>query len=373
MNVPKSFERPIEIRPRFLRLALLLVAGLFWSDALGAQDVVAPEPPPPGREFYQDFRGGRALHAALKLVGPDASMVAKREDLGLRITLAPTRAVNQPVEVKTMFTVSGDFEVTGTYELLAADQPTQGYGVGVSLNIATDEERTKFAKVARAMRVKDGSVYVTEFWNHDSKAYKTSFVPTEVKSGQLRLVRKGSLIRYLVADGPGNEFREIRQQQFGDDDIAHVRFVVADSGSPNAVDARLVDLKIRASKLMPGPITDPLPPALQERKAGSSVWMTLAIAFATFMLIALLVSALLFASRRRRTAAVPVSTPLKEQQDLLATPSASLSFPCCGCGKSLKARADLAGKKVKCRDCGKTTLVPPERAVDSPGASEDRP
>src|SRR5882724_5767107 len=185
MNVPTTLLCLRKIgRQRHWSLAVLFLAGLFWSSALAAQDGKAPEQPPPGREFHQDFRGGPALHPALKLVGPDAGAVAERENLGMRITLAPTRAVNHPVGIKTMFSLSGDFEITAAYELLAADRPKDGYGVGVALNIATDEERTKFAKVARAMLPKAGSVYATEYWNREIKAYKASSVPTEVKSGQ---------------------------------------------------------------------------------------------------------------------------------------------------------------------------------------------
>jgi 4-amino-4-deoxy-L-arabinose transferase-like glycosyltransferase len=36
----------------------------------------------------------------------------------------------------------------------------------------------------------------------------------------------------------------------------------------------------------------------------------------------------------------------------------SLFFPCSRCGKNLKSRAELAGKKVKCPHCGQITLAP---------------
>jgi DNA-directed RNA polymerase subunit RPC12/RpoP len=35
-----------------------------------------------------------------------------------------------------------------------------------------------------------------------------------------------------------------------------------------------------------------------------------------------------------------------------------LFFPCAECGTKLKARPDLAGKKIKCARCGKAVLVP---------------
>jgi DNA-directed RNA polymerase subunit RPC12/RpoP len=37
----------------------------------------------------------------------------------------------------------------------------------------------------------------------------------------------------------------------------------------------------------------------------------------------------------------------------------SVSFACAGCGKTVKARAELAGKKVKCPQCGQVIPVPP--------------
>jgi WD40 repeat protein len=48
------------------------------------------------------------------------------------------------------------------------------------------------------------------------------------------------------------------------------------------------------------------------------------------------------------------------------TPSAPLSFPCPGCGKTLKARTELAGKRVKCPACGKPAQVPEAKAGPAP-------
>jgi WD40 repeat protein len=54
-------------------------------------------------------------------------------------------------------------------------------------------------------------------------------------------------------------------------------------------------------------------------------------------------------SLRRRPGPGPVNTG--------AAP-ASLSFPCSACGKKLRARAELAGKKLKCPQCGQPVAVP---------------
>jgi hypothetical protein len=45
---------------------------------------------------------------------------------------------------------------------------------------------------------------------------------------------------------------------------------------------------------------------------------------------------------------------------------AVVSFPCPACGKLLKAKAELAGKKVKCSGGGKPVLVRESKQVVSP-------
>jgi hypothetical protein len=347
---------------------LALLVAMLWPGALSAQPDAAKEEKPL-REVYQDFRGSRPMPEWMKLHGPDVDTVANPEEKGFRIVLPATREKNWPIEATTTFTVSGDFEITGTYELLSASKPTQGYGVGVSLNIATNDARDKFAKVGRAMRPKEGSVYVTEYWNREPpKDYKVSSVGTEAKAGQLRLMRDGAILHFLVADGPGGEFREIKRREFGIEDIAHVRFVVADSGHPgNSVDARLVDLKIRARRMNPDPSTDPAPapapasaavPPEADREPASYIWLVVAIGLAAVLLIAASVGVLFLLLRRRRVEAAPPRATVEAPADPAPAMSAMIAFACPGCGKNLKVKAQLAGKKVKCPGCGKPAAAP---------------
>src|SRR5262249_2237045 len=138
-----------------------------------AQVLPGQDPPQPGqqlrKEFSQDFRGRRPLHPALTLIGPDAEDTARLDIEGLRIPLPANRPVKQAVGLATTFALVGDFEFTVAYELFSATQPTSGYGVGVALNVADNEQRTKFAKVGRGMVVKGGSVFMTESWNNQLK------------------------------------------------------------------------------------------------------------------------------------------------------------------------------------------------------------
>jgi serine/threonine protein kinase len=74
-------------------------------------------------------------------------------------------------------------------------------------------------------------------------------------------------------------------------------------------------------------------------------------------IVSMLALALWLAVRQRRRTGM-VSAPVLDQQPKAEPISQPISFPCAGCGKSLKARAELAGKKVKCPHCGTASLVP---------------
>jgi hypothetical protein len=341
-------------------LLALLLAGLGGSAALRAQPDAAEEKPL--REVYQDFRGSRSLPAWLQLRGRDADAVTTPEEQGLHIVLPATREKNGTVFVQPTFSVAGDFEITASYQLLAATKPSDGYGVGVSLSVSPTEAQDKFAKVARALRVKEGSVYITEYWNREPpKEYKTSHVTTDAKAGRLRLARTGSVLHFLVADVPGGDFREIKKREFGIEDVANIRLGV--SGSPgNTCDARLVDLRIRARSLHPDPVKEPVaevapPPPAAEREPRSYLWLILAIGFGAVLLIAASAGAW-FVARRRRATAAPAADAVEAPPESAPETTALIAFACPECGKNLKVKALLAGKKVKCPQCGKATLVP---------------
>src|SRR5262249_38668095 len=144
-------------------------------------------------EIYQDFRGRQPLLSSLTLEGPDVEETVRAEEEGLRITLPATRTRMAPVGVSTTYRLVGDFEVTGTYVILAAEKAPKGIGAGVALNIATDPELRNFGKVGHFFRPNEGNVHLAEYWNKDTpKSYRVQAVPTQSRSGQVRLAREGS-------------------------------------------------------------------------------------------------------------------------------------------------------------------------------------
>jgi hypothetical protein len=297
----------------------------------------------PAAELYQDFRGDRPLLAGLNLFGTVLGAEAEAEPGGLRIKLPADRPSNHPVGLGTKFSLTGDFELTASYELLAASMPKDGYGVGVNLSIATDGKRLKFAKIGRFMRPKEGSVYMSEFWNNEpKKVYQAKTAPTDARAGKLRLAREREVVRCLVADDPPDEFREIWHGNFGTDELKVVHFAVVDGGKPgNAVDVRLTDYRIRSGANIPVEAAQPSPqPAAPPPAKASSgpLWGALAGVLVLLVAGGGLGAWLLW---RRRHSSEPAP----------AAASAGVDARCPSCQKRLKVNASVAGKKIKCPGC----------------------
>jgi serine/threonine protein kinase len=354
---------------KYVWVSVLVCLGMLGLMLFPLAQVVPPEqqPPPSGpglREFYQDFRGSKAVNSQLRLwSADDLNAITRFEAEGLRVTMPAGRPVTWPVEVRTSFAISGDFEVTASYELLSAARPTKGYGVGVTLNIADHGDRNKFAKMSRSVLPKKGSVFHSQFWvNSPRHADQERTKPTLSRIGQLRLLRKGTVLQGLAADGLEGNFEEILTiKQFGTENMNSVLLGVMDSGGPGfAVDARLLDFRVRASNFVPKPDAtsqgiDFPTTSEPERKSGPKSWLA-ALGIMVLLSFAILVVCLLVRRRRAVDSLQSASIPDGEIQLKPAAPS--ISMRCSGCEKTLKAKPELAGKKVKCPQCGQVVQVP---------------
>jgi serine/threonine-protein kinase len=120
------------------------------------------------------------------------------------------------------------------------------------------------------------------------------------------------------------------------------------------------------------PPTPPAPapaerPAAPPQKAGAKGW--LAAAGLLGLALSVTLAVWLCVRRSRRAARVPAGAPVPGGQARPTTSGPPIPFPCPGCGKGLKARADLAGRKVKCPQCGQAVLVPGARPAEAGGTS----
>jgi DNA-directed RNA polymerase subunit RPC12/RpoP len=222
------------------------------------------------------------------------------------------------------------------------------------------------------MDVVKGSVYLTEHWYRrpPKTPWSQQHKKTEAKAGQLRLVRRGTSLRYLVSDGPGQDFREIwYQKNFGAEDLEFLKLSVTDSGEPgNPVDARLVDLRVRMGPSLadnaftPAPLAEPAPaaevplvPASPEGKSRPSrtLLVVLLLGLGLTLLVGVSLAAWYFLRRQHDSAKLPEKDSVEEPGAAQAT----VLLACSNCGKKLKVKTEVAGKKVKCPQCGQAVLT----------------
>jgi hypothetical protein len=331
-------------------LVLLAALGLF----LAAQ---ALAPGGGGQtEAVHDFRG-RPLPPGMVRFGPFEDRFLKVEPEGLRITLPRDRDNLQTVGLSMALTVGGDFDISTAFEVLQVDAPPPGtrtYGVGLLMSV------NEAARVGRLTRANDWQVATWDRWAtvEGKRTFQFRSSPATGKAARLRLQRVGTTLHFLWSpDTAGDTFEEISQCEFGAEDVALLRLELNTDtgGQPGALDLRLLDLKIRSGTLAAGEVFAPV----EEPRSRSKGWLLAAGLLGLgvlFFWVALRVCLSLRHRRRARQTANRDSVP-RSLAGSEAT-EAPVSFPCPGCGKKLKARSGLAGKKVKCPHCGKAASVP---------------
>jgi len=327
--------------------ALLLLSALGLSLVLLAQALL------PGREVSAereyDFRG-RPLPPNMVPSGPQADQFIKGEAEGLRITLPRNRDNSKGVVLSMPLEVEGDFEITTAFEILHADEPAPGarsYGVGVLMSL------NEAARIGRLVRAEGKQVVTWDRWEKvdGNPRFLSGALPGMGQVGRLRLQRTGTTLHFLWApETSGDNFQDFYQCEFGADGIKLLRLeLIADTGGqPGTLDVRLLDLKVRSGNLPAGQAAVPG----EGRPTRSKPWLT---AGGILGLALLLFLAVVLVARRRRAA-------VRGKQAKPDADAPAVSFPCPGCGKTLKTRAALMGKKVKCVQCGKPVLVPGTRA-----------
>jgi Protein of unknown function (DUF1583) len=298
-------------RAQFLLGFLLLAIGLAHAQGGGADSKTVNYK----EDVIQDLRKKNDLSPEFALVGGAAVQYAVHEQEGLHINLPAKRDATAAVGLQAKFKVSGDFEITGAYELLAADAPVKPQNVvGVNMFIMQGPDGKRFARLGRSGTAQD-HVYVVGHNDPEQKAKAQRF-PTTEKGGQLRLVRAGSTLIYLVKDGTTDgKFKEIfKAEKFGTDELTVVRFVVTTEDKPLTADARLLELRIRSGgQVADAPTVAPEKPgepktAETAKTSASRGWLiaALLIGVALVVMLAVVIGVWLL---MRRAAAKPPEPP----------------------------------------------------------------
>ncbi len=252
-------------------LVLAVVAGLcnllFWPSWFAGSASGSELTTGPAMEYYHSFKTNPEMAPSMELWGPDPERYVKFEPAGLRINLPPhyRGGITGP-GVVTRLPMTGDFEITMSYEILKEPRPLETAepappGVDaarmvnylssrLSLGVVLDRPELIMATLSRRIASKGGIQYHT--WSSVHRTEESSnhqvreqAFPTTATSGQLRLVRNGSIISYWVSDGPGKKpFTFLQQYPFAADDVKEVRIVGATDGPTAGLDVRVIDLSI---------------------------------------------------------------------------------------------------------------------------------
>ncbi len=152
----------------------------------------------------------------------------------------------KPVGLVMTSPVRGDFEITAGYQLLHADRPAAGYGVGFEIFIRTDTPTNESITFSRVVRVEEGDVYsCSRNTIREGKPYHSvKYVPTSSAAGRLRLTRRGAEVAFAAAENGRDAFQVLCRYTLGADDLNMVRIAAQPGRAPAAVDLRIVDLTI---------------------------------------------------------------------------------------------------------------------------------
>lgn len=202
----------------------------------------------PAAEFVQNFQGRPYDPHSFRPTGTNTRRAIQADSRGLRIS--PIDANSRlPVGLVANLGVRGDFEITMSFELLRLNKPTQGNGAGVSIYICTSSYNQAAATLGRFIHP-DGE---QNFLCHrattplgEERRHQGERFATTVGSGSLRLVRKGAVLSYQVAEGGSSAFQELYQTEWSGDDLEMVRFAAEHGGSPTSVDVLIKSVRVQA-------------------------------------------------------------------------------------------------------------------------------
>jgi serine/threonine protein kinase len=316
------------------------------------------------QEVFWSLKGKAEKGPPLELIGPDAESCVHFEANGLRIVMPRGQPEEGPMAgVTANVAVQGDFEITVRYEILQEPDHSDGAHrpMRLWLTAHVDDEHDSHALISR-IRWKDGrpryGMWLRVWNNKDTEPGPVigKQVPTDAKAGSLRLVRVGANLRYAAAEGARPELVKLHELPFTDAALKGVRLVCGVGGRDSSLDVRFTDLHIRAASLPRLPATASQPGAAvpdMARPLAERGWLATACAVALAVAVLFAATAAMALLRRRK------APPPDRAQPAAGTDAAvaKVALTCAGCGKKLKAKAELAGNKVKCPGCGAALRV----------------
>jgi len=226
-----------------------VLSAVAWSAAArpsASADVPADQDKPMEKfegSFYKAFEAGK-----MRFSGGGKDHGRQTSD-GPRLTIPP--GADAYCGVKAKFDVQGDFEITAAYTIESLPEPEVDSHTGLKLSIR-DVDGQEIVTLGHW--VLPGGVQVFKagksvMQESGKYAHDVRMTVTATTSGKLRLVRTGSMLEYLVAEGPGDEFVEIRTLEFSPANLSSIDLAAQTGGSLQGIDVVFTGLDIQAETL----------------------------------------------------------------------------------------------------------------------------
>jgi hypothetical protein len=156
------------------------------------------------------------------------------------------------VGIQSKLHIHGDFEITLSYQLVAPERPSSGYGAGIMMWVMLDAKPGIFGAVARRSPPKGPEVFNSSFGSFPEGKIRQVLkpFPASAREGQLRLVREGTTLKYMVKEPQDADFRTFRvETDFSDAPVKHSKFGADRGLSSDPLDVVLREFTIRADEL----------------------------------------------------------------------------------------------------------------------------
>ncbi len=311
------------------------------------------------QDLLIDFRNKKVDENSLRFEGPDFADYVKLEDEGLRWHYTGGISPGKAIGVRWNTNIKGDFTATVHYEILKVGRPASGNGVGIEMWVQLDTPPPMRDAIAfnQVMHPNFGSVFAFFYMTNSedgrriSKFHAREKTTTASKFGKLRLMREGKVLTAWGAEGDQDFVPVGPPREIGDMDVLLVRIAGFDGGVKNAeLDLRLLEFSLKGAALgveKKDAFAPPPAPTDLISETGSGRWLfwVLAIVGVLALTFFLVVGLLVGLTRSRAKTASE------------ADASSKVMF-CASCGTRVKIKPDVAGKNVKCPNCGKLTRVP---------------
>ncbi len=312
--------------------------------------------------FYHDFRK-QTIPDKLTKYQFQEDITLRLDPEGARITI-PKSAKHAlgGVGFVTAFGLKGDFEVTTSFEILAADSPLQPKDYGVGFSLYAEKADGVAVIISRMTKPGDKQIILSV-----AESVGSSSVPCTDKMIRMRLQRIGDIISYYWAPGlVGDNFKKIKEVPFDKTDIKRVKVVALNGRTSSNIDVRLFDITVRGEKESnpTAAVQLRVPADGQAKNSGKPGAGSSGGGIAAALIIGLVVTLAaaggvwFYVRRRRRAGAAPAADAEPVSTNLPEAISGPISFKCSHCEKKLKVKAKLAGKRIKCPQCATAVSVP---------------